>query len=171
MDMDEIYQEYAEVIYRYFLGLCHNPSLAEDIVQTTFLKAIESINSFRHQSKVSTWLFQIAKHEYMDIMRRKENQNISMEVFEQDSLPRQMNVAEDSPSILEHLIEKEQKERVLWHLHQLPEPYKEVILLHIYGECSYREIAEVFGRTEIWARVTCFRAKEKLIQRLKREED
>lgn len=171
MDMDEIYQEYAEVIYRYFLGLCHNPSLAEDIVQTTFLKAIESIDSFRHQSKVSTWLFQIAKHEYMDIMRRKENQNISMEVFEQDSLPRQMNVAEDSPSILEHLIEKEQKERVLWHLHQLPEPYKEVILLHIYGECSYREIAEVFGRTEIWARVTCFRAKEKLIQRLKREED
>lgn len=171
MDMDEIYQEYAEVIYRYFLGLCHNPSLAEDIVQTTFLKAIESIDSFRHQSKVSTWLFQIAKHEYMDIMRRKENQNVSMEVFEQDSLPRQMNVAEDSPSILEHLIEKEQKERVLWHLHQLPEPYKEVFLLHIYGECSYREIAEVFGRTEIWARVTCFRAKEKLIQRLKREED
>lgn len=171
MDMDEIYQEYAEVIYRYFLGLCHNPSLAEDIVQTTFLKAIESIDSFRHQSKVSTWLFRIAKHEYMDIMRRKENQNVSMEVFEQDSLPRQMNVAEDSPSILEHLIEKEQKERVLWHLHQLPEPYKEVILLHIYGECSYREIAEVFGRTEIWARVTCFRAKEKLIQRLKREED
>lgn len=171
MDMDEIYQEYAEVIYRYFLGLCHNPSLAEDIVQTTFLKAIESIDSFRHQSKVSTWLFQIAKHEYMDIMRRKENQNISMEVFEQDSLPRQMNVAEDSPSILEHLIEKEQKERVLWHLHQLPEPYKEVFLLHIYGECSYWEIAGVFGRTEIWARVTCFRAKEKLIQRLKREED
>lgn len=171
MDMDEIYQEYAEVIYRYLLGLCHNPSLAEDIVQTTFLKAIESIDSFRYQSKVSTWLFQIAKHEYMDIMRRKENQNLSIEVFEQDSLPREMNVVEDRPSILEHLIEKEQKERVLWHLHQLPEPYKEVFLLHIYGECSYREIAEVFGRTEIWARVTCFRAKEKLIQRLKREDD
>lgn len=170
MDMDEIYQEYAEVIYRYLLGLCHNPSLAEDIVQTTFLKAIESIDSFRHQSKVSTWLFQIAKHEYMDIMRRKENQNLSIEVFEQDSLPREMSVAEDRPSILEHLIEKEQKERVLWHLHQLPEPYKEVFLLHIYGECSYREIAEVFGRTEIWARVTCFRAKEKLIQCLKRED-
>lgn len=171
MDMDEIYQEYAELIYHYLLGLCHNPSLAEDIVQTTFLKAIESIDSFRHQSKISTWLFQIAKHEYIDVMRRKENQNVSMEEFQQDSSPGEMNFIKDGPSILEHLIEEEQKERILWHLHQLPEPYKEVFLLHIYGECSYREIAEVFGRTEVWARVTCFRAKEKLIQRLKQEDD
>lgn len=171
MDMDEIYQKYAEVIYHYLLGLCHNPSLAEDIVQTTFLKAIESSDSFRHQSKISTWLFQIAKHEYMDVMRQKENQNISMEVFQQDSSSGEINFAEENPSILEYLIKEEQKERVLRHLHQLPEPYKEVFLLHIYGECSYREIAAVFGRTEVWARVTCFRAKEKLLQCLKQEND
>ncbi len=171
MDMDEIYQEYAELIYHYLLGLCHNPALAEDIVQTTFLKAIESIDSFRHQSKISTWLFQIAKHEYMDVMRRRENQNLSIEEFRQDSSSGKMNFVKNESSILEHLIEKEQKERVLWHLHQLPEPYKEVFLLHIYGECSYREIGQVFGRSEVWARVTCFRAKEKLIQCLKQEDD
>lgn len=171
MDMDQMYQEYAEMIYRYILGLCHNPSLAEDIVQTTFLKAMESSDSFRHQSKVSTWLFQIAKHEYIDVMRRRENQNISMETLQQDGPQGEWNAAGDRPSILDHLIEKEQKERILWHLHQLPDPYKEVFLLHIYGECSYREIAQVFGRTEVWARVTCFRAKEKLIERLRTEND
>lgn len=171
MDMDEMYQEYAELIYHYLLGLCHNPSLAEDLVQTTFLKAIESIDSFRGQSKVSTWLFQIAKHEYIDVMRRKENQNISMEVFCQDDSQGETVFAGESLSILEYLIEKEQKERILWHLHQLPEPYKEVFLLHIYGECSYREIAAVFGRTEVWARVTYFRAKERLIQCLKQESE
>lgn len=171
MDMDEIYQEYAEVIYHYLLGLCHNPSLAEDIVQTTFLKAIESIDSFQQQSKVSTWLFQIAKHEYLDVLRRKDNHNLSMEEFRQDYPQRERMFAEESSSILDQLIKEEQKERVLWYLHQLPEPYKEVFLLHIYGECSYREIAAVFGRTEVWARVTYFRAKEKLIQYLKQEED
>lgn len=169
MDMEQMYQEYAELIYHYLLGLCHNPSLAEDIVQTTFLKAIESVDSFRHQSKVSTWLFQIAKHEYIDYLRRKENQNISMEVFEQEHRRERTDVADKSLSVLDYLIKEEQKERILWHLHHLPEPYKEVFLLHIYGECSYREIASVFGRTEVWARVTYFRAKEKLIERLRQE--
>lgn len=169
MDMDQIYQEYAELIYRYLLGLCHNPSLAEDILQTTFLKAIESIDSFRHQSKVSTWLFQIAKHEYVDYLRRKENQNLSIETLNEDHPPGKANLVEESPSILDYLMEEEQKKQIMLHLHQLPEPYKEVFLLHIYGECSYREIAAVFGKTEVWARVTCFRAKEKLIERLKRD--
>lgn len=170
MDMEQLYQEYAELIYHYLLGLCHNPSLAEDLVQTTFLKAIESSDSFRHQSKVSTWLFQIAKHEYIDVMRKKENQNVSMEIFCQENSQGGTNLAEESPSVLEYLIKEEQKERILWHLHQLPEPYKEVFLLRIYGECSYREIASVFGKTEVWARVSCFRAKEKLIERIKEEE-
>lgn len=171
MDIEQMYQEYAELIYHYLLGLCHNSALAEDLVQTTFLKAIESVDSFRHQSKVSTWLFQIAKHEYIDTLRKKENQNISIESFCPDDLQGEMKTAQEKPSVLDYLIEKEQKERILWHLHQLPDPYKEVFLLHIYGECSYREIALVFGKTEVWARVTCFRAKEKLIERLKQEMD
>ena len=52
-------------------------------------------------------------------------------------------------------------------LHHLPEPYREVFTLRIFSDLNYREIAEVFGKSESWARVTCYRAKHMLQDALK----
>ena len=51
---------------------------------------------------------------------------------------------------------------LLRRLHNLPEPGREVLYLRIYGGLSFREIGDIFGKTENWARVTCYRTKEKL---------
>ena len=53
-------------------------------------------------------------------------------------------------------------------LHDLPEPYKEVFSLRIFGELPFAQIGELFGKTESWARVTYFRARQKLKEALKR---
>ena len=52
-------------------------------------------------------------------------------------------------------------------LHKLPEPYKEVFSLRAFGELSYQQIAELFGKTETWARVTYHRARLKIKEELK----
>ena len=52
------------------------------------------------------------------------------------------------------------------HLHILSEPYKEVFVLKVFAELSYREIADIFEKTESWVRVTYYRAKVKLIERM-----
>ena len=74
MELDEYYQEYAKMIYRYIYLKCRDKELAEDIVQTTFLKAISQIDSFHGECRVSTWLCQIAKNEYFNSCRRNNRQ-------------------------------------------------------------------------------------------------
>ena len=76
---DEIYQKYAREVYLYLLKLSKNPSVAEDLMQTTFLKAVEKQDSFKGKSKISTWLCAIAKNEYLNEWKKKENQNLSLE--------------------------------------------------------------------------------------------
>ena len=66
--------------------------------------------------------------------------------------------------IFELLADREQAMRIHASLHRLKEPYREVFSLRVLGELSFREIAEVFGRSESWAKVTFYRAKSKLIK-------
>ena len=54
-------------------------------------------------------------------------------------------------------------------LHKLSEPYKEVFSLRVFGELSFREIGQIFGKTENWARVTYHRGKLKLQETLEKE--
>lgn len=168
MDFEEIYQQYAQMLYHYLLSLCHNSDLAEDIVQTTFLKAIEKADSFQEKSKLSTWLFEIAKNQYRDYLRKKENKNISIENlpadWNRDSMGKK-EIADSQPSVLETLIEEEDAKQLRKYLHDLPEPYKEIFMLRVYAECSFKEIGDMFGKSEVWGRVTYFRAREKLVTR------
>ena len=59
---------------------------------------------------------------------------------------------------------------LLKKLHDCPEPFREVMYLRIFGNCSFREIGDVMGKTENWARVTYYRGKEKLGKELKNDE-
>ena len=60
--MDELYRQYSQIVFYFLYKRCNDPLLAEDLMQETFLKAIESIDSYDENCKISTWLCQIAKH-------------------------------------------------------------------------------------------------------------
>ena len=148
--MDEIYQRYAQTVYRYLFSLVHDPDLAEDLTQETFYQAIRTVDRFDGKSKLSTWLCAIAKN-VLRTHRRKHPPTDSIE-----DLPLQAPSAEaEALSADGHLT-------LLRKLHALPEPYREIIYLRSLGNLSFREIGELLGRTENWARVTFYRAKEKL---------
>lgn len=168
MDADRIYREYARMIYIYIYQMCHDADLAEDIVQTTFLKAIQHADSFKEESRISSWLCQIAKNTYYDYCRKKENRNISYETLEDiDSRIK----PKTNPDIEGLLIEREQAAMLRKMIHELGEPFKEILMLRIYGECSYREIGELYGKSENWARVNYYRGKMQVLERISENQD
>ena len=160
MDFDEIYKTHAEMIYRFLLRMCNDEHLAEDLMQDTFLKAIEKINTFDMRCKLSTWLCQIAKNTYLDYMRKRKNQP-DEELCEEEISDTEMS-AEDM------FISTEAAGEIHRMIHKLDEPYKEVFLLRFYAELSYKEIGNIFGKSEVWGRVTYLRGKDLLLHMIKK---
>ena len=75
-------------------------------------------------------------------------------------------IADTSTSIEEKLSDKQQAVQIHGILHNIEEPYKEVFNLRVFGELSFKQIADIFGKTESWARVTYYRAKVKIIEQM-----
>lgn len=156
-DFNEIYNLYFKDVYRYVLTLSKNETIAEEITQETFFKALKSINKFDGKCKLYVWLCQIAKNTYFSY-RKKEKRNDDLEDLE---------IISDDTDIETQAITKEAAFDVHRALHKLEEPYKEVFMLRTFGELPYSQIGILFEKTESWARVTYHRAKLKLKEKLK----
>lgn len=170
MELDELYQEYAKMIYHYIYLKCKDENLAEDIVQITFLKAITQINTFRGECKISTWLCQIAKNEYLNFCRKHNRQLPYEEYMENNGAQSRESELYVHDVMLEKIITKEQAGTVRKILHVMKEPCKEVFMLRVYGEYSFKEIGELFDKNDTWARVTYYRAKEKILKEIRKKE-
>lgn len=152
-ELEQYYQEYSKKVYLFLMSMCRDPDTAEELTQETFYQAIKSINSFRGDSSVYTWLCQIAKNVWLrELDRRKRHPSAEYDA----------NARAPSKNPEEEITLKDEKMHVLKRLHVLPEHEKEIILLRASGELSFREIGEIFGKSENWARVTYYRAKQKL---------
>ena len=154
-DIEKIYNSYAKTVYKYIFCLSKDEELSKEIVQETFEVAIKNINRFKGDCKISTWLCQIAKYIwYKNLRKSKKISNISFEELE--------NVIVSNEIIEDKLFEKQEKIRLFKKIQKLDEETRNVIYLRILGNLSYKEIAEIMGKTTTWARVTFFRGKEKL---------
>ncbi|WP_055668829.1 RNA polymerase sigma factor [Desnuesiella massiliensis] len=155
-EFEEIYTEYFKDVYRYVLCLSKNESIAEDITQETSFKALKNIDSFKGNCKMSVWLCQIAKNSYFSYLKKEQN-----------NIERVEDIADVSDIDFEQiLVEDESAFEIHKLLHNLEEPYKEVFTLRFFGDLSFLKIAELFSKTESWARVTYHRAKIKLKEKL-----
>ena len=160
IDFEEVYRDYLEDVYRFSLALCRDPVLAEELTQETFFRAVRSAGQFREGSDLRAWLYTIARNVFLDQTRRKRNTEIQ--------LPRELPDTA-GVTLTEALEDREEALRLHCLLHGLGEPYKEVFHLRVFGELPFGDIARVFGRTESWARVTFYRAKQKIIAGLEEE--
>lgn len=151
-DMSQIYRQHAQTVYRYLLSQTHDADLAEELTQETFYQAVRSAGRFDGSCKVSVWLCQIAKHLWYQHLRKRRR-----EVPMPEELPE-----EESPSAEAGLLEREGQLGLLRQVHSLGPDAREVVYLRAFGGLSFREIGDVMGRSETWARVTFYRSKEKL---------
>ena len=158
-NFEQVFERYYSKVYRFALALCQNALFAEELAQQTFFKALQSIGGFRGECRIEVWLCQIAKHEFYANRRRR-----------QMSVPPESIQDMDAGSDFELALErKDEARRVHLALHRLEEPYKEVFSLRIFGELPFLEIAQLFGKTESWARVTFYRAKLKIVESVKED--
>lgn len=159
-EFDEIYRLYADDIYRFLLKLTQNEAISQDILQETMLKAIISADKFKENCSIKTWLCTIAKNEYYNYLKRSDNKNLALDEDIQSHENTLDNYFSDRMQALElHSV-----------LHNLEEPYKEIFTLRVFAELKFNEIGKIFGKSENWARVTFFRAKEKIIGILEKED-
>ena len=150
VDFEEVYNRYSQDVYKFCLSLCGSHATADDITSDTFLKAIKTSDTFEGKCSVKVWLCQIAKNTYYDYLRKHSKiTEITAEIPSESSFELE-------------LLNKVEALRIHKLLHRLEDPYKEIFSLRVFSELSYSEIAEVFGKSESWARVTFHRAKLKI---------
>ncbi|MCI9384877.1 MAG: sigma-70 family RNA polymerase sigma factor [Lachnospiraceae bacterium] len=158
--MEELYREYSKIVYRFLLSLCRDAQLAEELTQETFLQAFLSLERFDGSCKLSVWLCQIARHLFYQHLRKTGREVPT----EQSRIPE--SVAADNTE--RAAVTKLELMDVLKEVQKLPPQMREVIYLRVMGQLSFREIGEIVGKSENWARVTFYRGKEQLL--LKRRE-
>jgi len=158
--MDEIYNQYAKTIYKFLFARTRNGDVAEELTQETFYQAIRSIDKYDYSCNISTWLCAIAKTKYLEYIRKHPQYE---EISESDHI-----VFQDSPVEADYIRNLERIE-LMKKLHFLPEPFKEIMYLRIFGTLSFVEIGKIMDKNENWARVNFYRGKERLRKELEYE--
>lgn len=153
---DQVYQSCFDPVYRYALSLSGNPHAAEEITQETFFKAMRSLDQFRGDSSIKSWLCAIARNVYLSQRRRKKDQ----------PLDEAASLADPGMGPEESLLRQDESMRIHRLLHGLEEPYREVFTLRTLGQLSFRDIGELFGKSENWACVVYHRARAKIKEKM-----
>lgn len=156
-EFEKLFDENRELVFKYLLKMTRDASLSEELTQETFFRAYMNYSSIRNKEKTSVWLCQIAKNTYFAwYNEQKKKEPID-----------NLEAVSDGENLEDALVQKELSQKSLLCLHELEEPYKEVFMLSVFGGFSLKDISSVFGKSESWARVTFYRAKQKLLERMR----
>lgn len=156
IELENLYKTYFYDIYLYMLSLSKDKYIAEDITSETFIRAIKSIDSFKGNCDIRVWLCQIAKNCYFSYLKKNKKLSYLDNDFEQmDELNvEQMIISKESITVIHQII------------NNLKDQYKEVFSLRFFNQLSFKEIGNLFGKSENWACVIYHRARKKIQKEL-----
>ena len=151
-----VYQEFNQGVFAYCMKILADRQLAEDAVQETFLKVRQHAQSIQRIESFRSWVFRIARNEaLMQLRQRRSNGQIEDESVWSEETPHQQFVALERSEIVNRLLDS------------LKHEYREVLVLLVYENMSYAEIASVTGATESSVKSRIFRARKEMIEKLK----
>lgn len=153
MTLEELYAENWPIVCGYLRSLGAGHSQAEDLASETFLRAIQKPEAYDGSCKPSTWLCTIAKNLYFSDCRRRKR-----------LVPLEEAGVADS-DLEERFLDRDQARRIFKIAKDLSALSQQVFFMRVDG-LSFRQIGDALGRTENWARVTFFRAKAHILERL-----
>lgn len=155
--IEKIYHKYRVPLFRYFYRMGGDYHLAEELTQETFYRATYSLNGFRGESAISTWLFRIAFFVYSG-HRRNRTREVSLAEWDKITDPRK---SVDPARALDEAESRRLARRIL---DELPPEYRAVIILREVEDLSFDEIGQILNKSPATARVTLFRARQKYRQ-------
>jgi RNA polymerase sigma-70 factor (ECF subfamily) len=167
--LEKLFRTYYKDIFQYLYSLTHDTSLSEDLTSEVFLEVVKSIAFFRGEADMKTWMFSIARHKWIDSLRKKKRL-VELEVLS-ELVGEECSVTGTSPDENkpeEQYLNKELLERIYGLIEEEPERTRNIVRLRMEGY-SFYEISKKENVSENSARVIYFRAKEKLRQILVKE--
>lgn len=153
-----LYNRYKKKLYNFLLRLSGDKMIAEDIVQSVFLKFYENFESIKDLEKANYWIFKSARNEYYNFYKH----NKAKSYFDEELVENKKDEFE-----LESYIElKEMKSIILDELNKMDNDQKEVYLLKEFGGLSYKEIAETMGIDVDLVKSRLYKVRQKLINKI-----
>lgn len=152
-DIEKIYNNNFSAIYKYLICLTRDEDLAEELAQETFYKAIENINRFRGECKITTWLCKIAKNVWINDIKKKNKIKIT-EIND--------DIEDFTYNLEENYIKKEEKKNLYKKILKLDKEWINIFYLRLYGNMTFKEISDVIGKSSTWIRVNYYRIKQKM---------
>lgn len=156
--IEHLYILYKQDIYMYLLSLTRNPSLSEDLLSETFVQAISSLENFKGQASVKTWLFSIARNLWLQRIRKEKHAvefSDLLELYVSENIAENLITKETIKRIVKLLLEKEERTRI-------------IVTMRIEGY-SFGEISQEVNISESSARVIDFRTRKWIKATLEKE--
>ncbi len=152
-----LYDAYIKPIYKFVYYKVNHQATAEDLVSTVFLKAIKGLKKFNpEQGYFSAWLYKIARNVVADHYRFHREETSLDEIWE-------LKADEDPKQDFERL---EKNEKLRQALLKLKPEQREIVILRVWQELSYKEIAEIIKKSENNAKMMFSRAVKSLGQEI-----
>jgi len=169
---DQLVTRYTPDIYGFLCRMTRDPEEASDITQDTFLRAFKAISRFRGDSSVKTWLFRIAinqsRNRFRWWKRRKRDATVSLDAISGSAeRPLTEVLPSDARTPEEDAIRREQGRAIVEAISELPEHYRETIVLCDVQGFQYDEIASILGINLGTVKSRISRGREELRKRLK----
>ena len=160
--MDDIYIKYYKSVYNFLYKLTYDVELSEELTQETFYTAIKKIDTLKNKESIRTWLYQIAKNKWKDYLKKNKKNIVNLDENNIENLAANYNIEED-------MITKDNIIELFKKIHMLDIDTREIIYLKIIRNFTFKEISQILGKNEEWARTKFYRGKLKLKEILKNE--
>ena len=160
-DFEAIYQEYYQRVFAFLFKMCQDRDLSEELTQESFYQALKSFHRYDGSCSLFTWLAAIAKNTYFKHIRK--NAARSLELVDTDDSAITGGEEDDPAEVLQKRAELEALRRII---DKLPEKYRDVVTLRIYGDLPFAEIAKILKISENSAKVLFYRAKNQIREEL-----
>ena len=152
-EFERLYRAYFNDVYLFIRRLSGDEHIAEEITSETFFKAMRSLNRFRGDCDVRVWLCQIAKNCYFSYLK-KTGRVDRVEGAALSDIPSPDETAE------ERVLRQDEAAQAQRLVHDIPDPYREVFMWRVFANLSFKQIGQIFGKSENWACVTYHRARK-----------
>ena len=149
-EIEKLYDLYSNDVYRFIYSLSFDEEVSKDIMQSTFLEGIKSIKNFKRKCSEKTWLLAIAKNQYYTYLKKHP---FTENLYDSD-LDKYKDYENES---------LDEYNEVLKLINELKEPQRQIMILRLINDLTFKEIGEIIGKSESYCRVNFFREKKKIV--------
>jgi len=159
---ERVYREHVNRVFSLCARMVSDRARAEELTQETFVRAFQAIHTMRAETKLSTWLFGIARNVARESLRARARANSHVDLADKSV----MDLSDNKPEPVDGLLSKELNDVIRRSLAALDEDKRLVFTLKVLHQCSYEEIAMITGFSLAKLKTDLHRARAEMRKRI-----